>query len=77
MTMRVQIAGVSSLEEAMAAADAGCDALGFTVRLPTGVHDALTEAKARELVEAALRADPENGKALQLQALAADTPAGR
>jgi cytochrome c-type biogenesis protein CcmH/NrfG len=40
-------------------------------------RDGRFEAKARELVEAALRADPENGKALQLQALAADTPAGR
>ena len=52
MTVRVQIAGVSSLEEALAAADAGCDALGFTVRLPTGVHDGLTEAKARGIVAA-------------------------
>jgi phosphoribosylanthranilate isomerase len=50
--MRVQIAGVSSLEEAIAAADAGCDALGFTVRLPTGVHDDLTEAKARGIIAA-------------------------
>ena len=50
MTVRVQIAGVSSVEEALAAADAGVDALGFTVRLPTGVHDGLTEAKARSIV---------------------------
>jgi phosphoribosylanthranilate isomerase len=50
MTIRIQIAGVSSLEEALAAADAGVDALGFTVRLPTGVHDGLTEAKARGIV---------------------------
>lgn len=48
--MRVQIAGVSSLEEALATADAGADALGFTVRLPSGVHDGLTEAKARGIV---------------------------
>lgn len=52
MAMRVQIAGVSSLEEAVAAADAGCEALGFTVRLPTGVHDELTEAKARGIIAA-------------------------
>jgi len=52
MTVRVQIAGLSSLEEAVAAADAGCNALGFTVRLPTGVHDELTEAKARGIVAA-------------------------
>ena len=47
---RVQIAGVSSLEEALTAEEAGADALGFTVRLPTGVHDGLTEAKARDLI---------------------------
>jgi phosphoribosylanthranilate isomerase len=52
MSMRIQIAGVSSLEEALAAADAGVEALGFTVRLPTGVHDDLTEAKARGIVAA-------------------------
>ncbi|MBX3023415.1 phosphoribosylanthranilate isomerase [bacterium] len=50
--MRVQIAGVSSLEEAIAAADAGGDALGFTLRLPTGVHDELTEPKARGIIAA-------------------------
>ena len=52
MTVRVQIAGVSSLRKPVAAADAGCDALGFTVRLLTGVHDELTEAKARGIVAA-------------------------
>lgn len=50
--MRVQIAGVSSLEEALAAEQAGADALGFTVRLPTGVHDGLTEAVARGIIAA-------------------------
>lgn len=50
MPVRVQIAGVSSLEEALTAEEAGADALGFTVRLPTGVHDGLTEAKARDLI---------------------------
>jgi phosphoribosylanthranilate isomerase len=50
--MRVQIAGVSSLEEALAAEQAGADALGFTVRLPDGVHDGLTEAKARSIIAA-------------------------
>jgi phosphoribosylanthranilate isomerase len=49
---RVQIAGVSSLEEAEAAERAGADALGFTLRLPTGVHDGLTEAKARSIIAA-------------------------
>jgi phosphoribosylanthranilate isomerase len=48
--VRVQIAGVSSLDEALAAADAGADGLGFTVRLPTGIHDGLTEAKARAII---------------------------
>lgn len=48
--MRVQIAGLSTLEEALAAEQFGADALGFTVRLPTGVHDGLTEAKARSII---------------------------
>jgi len=48
--VRVQIAGVSSFEEALAAEQAGADALGFTVRLPDGVHDELTEARARSIV---------------------------
>ncbi len=50
MPVRVQIAGVSSLEEALTAEEAGADALGFTVRLPSGVHDGLTEPKARDLI---------------------------
>lgn len=50
--VRVQIAGVSTLDEACAAEQAGADALGFTVRLPTGVHDGLTEAAARGIVAA-------------------------
>lgn len=48
--MRVQIAGVSTLEEALEAERAGADAVGFTLRLPTGVHDDLTEARARSIV---------------------------
>lgn len=52
MPVRVQIAGVSSLEEALECERAGADALGFTVRLPTGVHDGLTEAKARGIIAA-------------------------
>lgn len=52
MPVRVQSAGVSSADEALAAEGAGADALGFTVRLPTGVHDDLTEAKARSIIAA-------------------------
>jgi phosphoribosylanthranilate isomerase len=48
--MKVQIAGVSSLEEALACERAGADALGFTVRLPHGLHDGLTEEKARSII---------------------------
>lgn len=50
MPVRVQIAGVSTLDEALAAERAGADALGFTVRLPRGLHDGLTEEKARRIV---------------------------
>lgn len=52
MPVRVQIAGVSSVEEALAAEQAGADALGFTLRLPSGVHDGLTEPKARAIIAA-------------------------
>jgi len=50
MTIRVQIAGVSTLDEARALERLGADALGFTLRLPTGMHDGLTEAKARSII---------------------------
>lgn len=50
--VRVQIAGVSSFEEAAVVAACGGDAIGLTLRLPTGVHDGLTEAKARSIVAA-------------------------
>jgi phosphoribosylanthranilate isomerase len=52
MPVRVQIAGVSGLDEALTLERAGVDALGFTVRLPTGVHDELTEVKARAIIAA-------------------------
>lgn len=48
----MQIAGVSSLDEALACERCGVDALGFTVRLPSGVHDGLTEDKARSIIAA-------------------------
>jgi phosphoribosylanthranilate isomerase len=41
---KVQVAGVSSLEESLFCADVGVDALGFTIGLPTGTHDGLTGA---------------------------------
>lgn len=50
--VRIQVAGVSSLEEALFLERLGVDALGFTVRLPEGVHDGLTEAKARSIIQA-------------------------
>lgn len=49
---RVQIAGVSSFEEAAHIEACGGDAVGLTVRLPSGVHDGLTEEKARAIVAA-------------------------
>lgn len=52
MPVRVQIAGVSTIEEALEAERAGADAVGLTVRLPTGIHDDLTEARARAIVAA-------------------------
>lgn len=52
MSVKVQIAGVSSIEEALACESAGADALGFTVRLPHGLHDGLTEDKARSIITA-------------------------
>lgn len=52
MNVRIQIAGIASLEEARAAERLGVDALGFPVRLPDGVHDGITEAKARSIIQA-------------------------
>lgn len=47
---RVQVAGVSSLEEALLCCKAGVGALGFTLGLPDGIHDDLTEDKARSII---------------------------
>ncbi|MCK6555574.1 phosphoribosylanthranilate isomerase [Candidatus Binatia bacterium] len=52
MPVRVQIAGVSTVDEARVIESAGGDAIGLTLRLPTGVHDGLTEARARSIVAA-------------------------
>lgn len=50
--VRIQIAGVSSLEEALYLERLGVDALGFPLRVPGGTHDNLTEAKARSIIQA-------------------------
>ncbi len=46
----VQVAGVSSLEEALFCRDVGVQALGFTLELPSGVHDGLTPERARFII---------------------------
>ena len=48
--MRIQIAGVSSTEEALRLAALGVDGLGFTLRLPSGLHDGLTECATRDII---------------------------
>ena len=48
---KVQIAGVSSLDEALFCRSVGADALGFTLELPAGPHDGLTREKAARIVE--------------------------
>jgi len=45
------VAGVSSLEEALFCCEVGVGALGFTLGLPHGIHDDLTEDKARSIIE--------------------------
>jgi phosphoribosylanthranilate isomerase len=47
---RIQVAGVSSLEEALFCRSVGVDTLGFTLELPHGVHDGLTTEKAAWIV---------------------------
>ena len=48
--IRTQIAGISKFEDALAAIEAGADALGFTLRLPGGQHERLDDDGAREIV---------------------------
>jgi phosphoribosylanthranilate isomerase len=48
---RVQVAGVSSLDEAAWCHSVGAGALGFTLEIPSGVHDGLTRARAAEIVQ--------------------------
>ncbi|GAB4337535.1 MAG: hypothetical protein Kow0010_25700 [Dehalococcoidia bacterium] len=51
-TVRIQIAGISSLEDALAVERAGADAIGFTVGLPRGPHNGLDEWRARDIIRA-------------------------
>lgn len=48
--MRVQIAGISSLDDALAVERAGAEAIGFTLGLPTGPHNGLDEHRARAII---------------------------
>ncbi|MFH1114356.1 MAG: phosphoribosylanthranilate isomerase [Pseudomonadota bacterium] len=48
---RVQVAGVSSLEEALFCGRVGVRALGFTLELPSGVHDGLTTERACSIID--------------------------
>ncbi|MDA0841687.1 MAG: phosphoribosylanthranilate isomerase [Planctomycetota bacterium] len=48
--MRIQLAGISNLEDALAAIDAGVDSLGFTLRLPKGPHNGLEDEGARDII---------------------------
>jgi phosphoribosylanthranilate isomerase len=50
--MRVQIAGISNLDDALAVERAGADAIGFTIGLPSGPHNNLDEQGAREIISA-------------------------
>jgi phosphoribosylanthranilate isomerase len=45
------VAGVSSREEALFCRSVGVDALGFTLELPTGIHDGLDRSAARKIIE--------------------------
>lgn len=47
---RVQVAGVSTLAEAEFCHSVGVDALGFTLELPSGIHDGLTRERAAHIV---------------------------
>jgi phosphoribosylanthranilate isomerase len=47
---KIQVAGVSTLEEALFCKSVGIDAVGFTLGLPDGPHDGLTQEKAGAVV---------------------------
>lgn len=50
--VRVQIAGISTLDDALAVEQAGADAIGFTLGLPDGPHNGLDEHRARAIIRA-------------------------
>ncbi len=50
--VRVQVAGISTVEDALACEAAGVDAIGFTVGLPGGPHNGLDEAGAAAIIRA-------------------------
>jgi phosphoribosylanthranilate isomerase len=50
--VRVQIAGISTLEDALAVERAGADAIGFTLGLPDGPHNGLDAHRARAIIRA-------------------------
>jgi phosphoribosylanthranilate isomerase len=50
--VRVQIAGISSVDDALAVERAGADAIGFTLGLPSGPHNGLDEHRARHIIRA-------------------------
>ena len=50
--IKIQIAGVSSIEDSIRLIGIGVEGLGFTLRLPSGIHDNLTEEKARQIIAA-------------------------
>jgi phosphoribosylanthranilate isomerase len=47
---KIQVAGVSTLEEALLCKSVGVDAIGFTLGLPDGPHDGLTPEKAGAII---------------------------
>lgn len=51
-SIRIQIAGISSLVDALAVERAGAEAIGFTLGLPGGPHNGLDEHGARAIIRA-------------------------
>jgi phosphoribosylanthranilate isomerase len=49
---RVQVAGISTMEDALACEAAGVDAIGFTIGLPGGPHNGLDEVGAAAIIRA-------------------------